>query len=142
MALTFGQLREANRVRDAEADRSACDWMIVLVAALGDVAYLIRKHEQGSGSRRPDAPESAPPWCEETGLPSVTIPKGLDPTLILWEHPDDGAGTAITAPQAIAEVMICLDRLAAHLDVDLGAAVRDRFNMINEEHGFITRLEE
>jgi len=111
MALTFEELRAANRLRirevfGARPKCSPCHWMTALQAELGDVAYLIRKQE------RCDPDESGP------GLAPVTI-----------QH-------------ALAATMIRLDQLAERLDVDLGDAVRARFNALSEERGSVVRLAE
>ena len=42
--------------------------------------------------------------------------------------------------QELADAVIYLDLLAARLDVDLGAAVRAKFNMTSEERGSVIRL--
>ena len=59
----------------------------------------------------------------------------------------DGAPGALSASEGIrkladelADVVICADRLAEHYHIDLGRAVRDKFNRTSEKHGFQTML--
>lgn len=121
MPLTFDELREANRLRVEDnpcppPNWSPSDWMTALVAELGELAYSIKAHRP-----LPDG------WPSEFDL--MTIPPGCAADLVT------------TARSALGDVMICLDRLADALIVDLGAAVRDRFNAISEEHGSVVRIE-
>lgn len=40
----------------------------------------------------------------------------------------------------IADVVICADLIAMDLDIDLGEAVRDKFNKTSDKHGFETHI--
>ena len=42
--------------------------------------------------------------------------------------------------EELADVQICLDLCAMHLEVDLTEATRKKFNKTSEKHGFKTRL--
>lgn len=42
--------------------------------------------------------------------------------------------------EEIGDVVICADLLAQHLGIDLGKAVRDKFNATSRKHGFEVRL--
>lgn len=42
----------------------------------------------------------------------------------------------------MGDVIVCLDLLAQKLDIDLGAAVRDKFNETSEKYGLSTRIGE
>ena len=104
MALTFDQLHQAVRDRDAEdvaaalTDLSPGDCVADVTAALGEAACLIMQSQRGGH------------------VPEVTI------------------------AQELGDVVIQLARLAARLDIDLGQATRDGFNLIGEELGSATRL--
>lgn len=44
------------------------------------------------------------------------------------------------ATKELADVVIYADLIAARLGVDLGTAVRDKFNEVSEKHGFKQRI--
>lgn len=43
--------------------------------------------------------------------------------------------------EELADVIICVDLIAADLEIDLGAAVQEKFNATSEKAGLKTRLE-
>ena len=51
-------------------------------------------------------------------------------------------GTTDIAPlrKELADVVICADLAARKYGIDLGEAVREKFNLTSEKHGFSTRL--
>jgi len=48
--------------------------------------------------------------------------------------------TAEQLAQELADVVICVDLIAGEFDIDLGAAIRDKFNATSEKYGLTTRL--
>ena len=44
--------------------------------------------------------------------------------------------------EELADVIICVDLIAMDLGIDLGEAVRDKFNATSEKYGFETRIAE
>lgn len=44
------------------------------------------------------------------------------------------------AKEEIADVALYLDLVAARLDINLGQAIRDKFNATSYKHGFVTKL--
>ena len=104
MALTFEELREANRLREADKVDNMRDWspsdrMLGTIGELGELAYEMTQHTVGQG--------------RDLGI----------------EH-------------ELADVVIFLGLLAASLDIDLGNAVRERFDLLSEEAGSVVRLAE
>ncbi len=52
-------------------------------------------------------------------------------------------GSRVTAEdlaEELADVVICVDLLAAYFGIDLAAAVEDKFNLTTQKHGFRTFL--
>lgn len=56
----------------------------------------------------------------------------------LIRHPSDPtpAELELMCAKELADVIIYADLLAAKLDIDLGAAVRDKFNEVSDRHGY------
>ena len=52
-------------------------------------------------------------------------------------HPD--LATPMLAEE-LADVIICVDMIAATLNIDLAEAVKDKFNATSDKHGFKTHL--
>lgn len=46
------------------------------------------------------------------------------------------------AEEELADVVICMDLIAMHLGVDLGAAVAKKFNATSRKYGLTTRVSE
>ena len=62
--------------------------------------------------------------------------------LLRWRRKmPGGSDTAGNLADELADVVICADRLASALSVNLGAAVRGKFNATSKKHGFPQRLQ-
>ena len=59
---------------------------------------------------------------------------------LIMELQRGGRVPEVTIAQELGDVVVQLARLAARLDVDLGQAARDGFNLIGEELGSAIRL--
>lgn len=113
--LDFETLRDANVKRCEQSfhpisDWSACDWMTAACGELGEAANLIKK------LRRLD-----------TGGGSEIVSRG--------QGYESAEQITPMIAQEIADTVIYLDLLAARLGIDLGDAVREKFNIVSERVG-------
>jgi NTP pyrophosphatase (non-canonical NTP hydrolase) len=51
-----------------------------------------------------------------------------------------GSGDLTNLKEELADVIICVDLIAMDLDIDLGQAIRDKFNKTSEKNGLETKI--
>lgn len=110
--LSFAALRDANSMRCEASfhpvdDWTLNDWLGAATGELGEAANVIKENR-----RRAEHRESAGPRCSEA--PPLT---------------DDERQRLA---HEIADTVIYLDLLAQRARIDLGAAVREKFNIVSE----------
>lgn len=108
--LTYAELRKINVERCEEVfhkleDWSPTDWATAVAGEVGEACNLIKK------LRRLDGADKA----QDT----------LSRRMMLIER----------IAEELADVAIYLDLLAARFEIDLGAAVREKFNLVSRERG-------
>ncbi len=128
---TFRGLRTVN-VRRCEAsfhpvkDWSPCDWMTAVAGEVGEAANIVKK------LKRIETESLNSP--ANIGLlelvPEAERERDMDTMKIQVLHE-----LKRRLGHELADVVIYLDLLAARLDIDLGAAVIEKFNMTSEKVG-------
>jgi NTP pyrophosphatase (non-canonical NTP hydrolase) len=115
--VTFNDLRQANETRCEGAfhainDWSPADWAVAMAGECGEACNLIKKLRRRTGPTM------------ETGKANTPEVQELLPSIAA----------------ELADTVIYIDLLAIRLGIDLGDAVRDKFNKVSERVGSSIRL--
>ena len=115
--LSFTDLRAANETRCERAFHpigawSLTDWATAAAGELGEACNVIKKMRRFEGSHN-------------------------DPALNIDPASEDGKRLLA---HELADTVIYLDLLAARAGIDLGEAVREKFNLVSERVGSSVRL--
>ena len=119
--LTFEELRNANIARAGRwhpgglGDWSIADWAVALLGEAGEACNAIKKLRR-----------------VEDGIANLSA------TAERQLSTKEDARAAIA--EELADTQIYLDLLAARLDIDLEAVVREKFNKVSVRYGFPERL--
>jgi NTP pyrophosphatase (non-canonical NTP hydrolase) len=143
--LSFGQLRAANVQRCETSfhpieDWSLTDWLTALAGEVGEVAGVIKKHRR----RReivmqsvdvdglPIPPSRLGDTRGPVGVGVVPVEYGCLPPLTDEERQE--------LALELADVQAYLDLLARRAGIDLGAATREKFNIVSDRVGSDVKL--